>query len=163
MKNQYPRKNLIFKSVYLFCSAALMGYLLYLLIDFIAYGFKSGVTFDDCIVLISSVIAALFHGSMIGFIVRSYRAPTLLMKNLVFKNDGTPYKPGIIVISIGAVMALAISIVFGISAYGTKFIDISMRAQYFIFSVGLIMLTHLAFSDAYFVVYRHESGTFTII
>ena len=163
MKSQNPRKNLIFKSVYLLCSIALMGYVLYLLIAFIAYGFKSGVTFDDRIVLISLVVASLYHGSMIGFIVRSYRAPTLLMKNLVFKNDGTPYKPGIIVISIGAVIALAVSIVFGISAYGTKFIDISMRAQCFIFSVGLIMLTHLTFADAYFVVYRHESGTFAII
>ncbi len=163
MNRQYPRKNLIFKSIYLACSAALMGFLIYLLIDFIAYGFKKGVTFDDCIVLIASVIAALFEGSIIGFIVRSFRAPTILMKNLVFKNDGAPFIPGLALTLTGCLLTLGLSIVFGISSFITPLFKIAVRAQYFIFTVGLIMFVNFLFTDIYFVTYRHESGSFAII
>lgn len=163
MNRQYPRKNLIFKSVYLACSIVVIAYVLYCLISFVVYGFANGVSFDDCIVLVSSVVAALFEGSIIGFIVRSFHAPTILMKNIVFKNDGTPFLPGLILTLAGCLAALALSVVFGISAYVTPLFKISVRAQYFVFSIGLILFVNFLFTDVYFVTYRHESGSFAII
>lgn len=158
-----PKKSVIFKTVYLLFSVAVFCYAAYLLIDYVVYGFKAGVTFDDCIILISSVIALLFQGSVIGFIIRSYKAPTILMKNLVFKQDGTPYLPGIIIVLIGILITAAMSIVFLISAYFHKIVNLDARDQYFILSVGLMLFVNLLFTDIYFITFRHESGSFTII
>lgn len=158
-----PKKAIIFKSVYLFFSAAVFCYAMYLLIAYIVFGFKEGVDFDDCITLISSVVALLFEGAVIGFIVRSYKAPTILMKNLVFKNDGRPYLPGILIVLAGILITAALTIVFVISAYFHTIVKLFVRAQYFIVSVGLILFVNLLFTEIYFLTFRHESGTFEII
>lgn len=158
-----PKKATVFKSIYLILSIAVFCYSAYLLIDYIVYGFKEGLEFDDCIMLISSVVALLFEGSIIGFIIRSFKAPTILMKNLVFKYDGTPYLVGIILVLVGVLLSAALSIVFLISAYFHKFIDLYVRAQCFILSVGLILFVNMLFTEIYFLTFRHESGTFEII
>ncbi|MCM1533035.1 MAG: hypothetical protein NC099_00090 [Corallococcus sp.] len=163
MYRQTPRKTIIFKSVYLSVSLAVIGYALYSLIDYIIYGFHNKISFDDCIVLISLVIAILFEGSIIGFIIRSYRYPTVLMKNLVFKNDGTPYLAGIILVLVGALISCAVAVVFFISGYAKSLLDIPLRAQRFVAYVGLMLFVNLAFTEIYFLTFRHESGSFTII
>jgi len=160
---QSPKKATVFKTIYLTISAAVFAYAAYLLIDYIVYGFKEGVTFDDCVILISSVIELLFEGAVIGFIVRSYKAPTILMKNLVFKQDGTPYLAGIIIVLIGVLITAALSVVFFISAYFHQLIKLDARDQYFILSVGLTLFTNLLFTEIYFLTFRHESGSFAII
>lgn len=160
---KYTAKSIAFKTLYLIFSVAVFGYAAYLLVDYIVYGFKAGVTFDDCIILISSVVALLFEGAVIGFIIRSYKAPTILMKNLVFKQDGTPYWPGVIVILVGVLLLAAATVVFFISAYFKQLIKLDARDQYFILSVCLILFVNLLFTDIFFVTFRHESGTFTII
>lgn len=158
-----PKKTTVFKTLYLLLSTAVFSYAAYLLIDYIVYGFKSGVTFDDCIILISSVISLLFEGAIIGFIIRSYKAPTILMKNLVFKQDGTPYLPGIIIVLLGVLITAALSVVFLISAYFRQIVKLDARDQYFILSVGLILFVNMLFTEIYFLTFRHESGTFEII
>lgn len=163
MYRQTSKKNVIFKSCYLAISCLVVIYIVYLLADYIAFGFREGLSFDDCVILISSVISALFEGSIAGFIVRSYRAPTILMKNLVFKQDGTPYKPGIALVSVGCALALAVAILFTVSGYGVSIIEIPARAQRFICSVGWMLFVNFLFTDLYCVTYRHESGTFAII
>lgn len=158
-----PQKATVFKVIYLICSVAVFCYSAYLLIDYIVYGFKNGVDFDDSITLISSVVALLFEGSVIGFILRSFKAPTILMKNLVFKNDGTPYLAGVFLVLAGVLLSAALSVVFLISAYFHQFIDLYVRAQCFIFSVGLILFVNMLFTEIFFLTFRHESGTFAII
>lgn len=163
MFKQTSRKNTVFKSVYLAVSCLVEAFLAYLLIEYVIYGFNHGVSFDDCVILISSVIALLFEGSVIGFIIRSYRAPTVLMKNLVFKQDGAPYVPGIVLTVAGSVISLALAVVFTVSGYGTSLIEIPARAQRFICSVGWTLFANFLFTDIYFLTYRHESGSFAII
>lgn len=158
-----PKKATVFKIAYLICSAAVFCYSAYLLIDYIVDGFKNGVDFDDCITLISSVVALLFEGSVIGFILRSFKAPTILMKNLVFKNDGTPYFVGVFLVLAGVLLSAALSVVFLISAYFHQLVELYVRAQYFVFSVGLILFVNMLFTEIYFLTFRHESGTFAII
>lgn len=163
MYRHSPKKTIAFKTTYLVISLAIICYALYLVIDYIAYGFKSQINFDDCIVMIALVVAVLFEGSIIGFIVRSYRAPTILMKNLVFKNDGTPYLSGIILVLVGALISCAVAVVFFVSAYARSFLEIPLRAQCFIACVSLMLFVNLTFTEVYFLTFRHESGTFAII
>lgn len=158
-----PKKSTVFKSVYLAFSVAALCYAIYLLVDYVVYGFNSQINFDDCIVMIALVVDALFAGSIVGFIVRSFRAPTILMKNLVFKQDGTPYVAGIVLVSIGAALSCALAVVFFISGYGASLMEIPKRAQLFIACVGATLFVNLSFTDVYFVTFRHESGTFAII
>lgn len=85
------------------------------------------------------------------------------MKNLVFKNDGRPYLPGILIVLAGIMITAALTIVFVISAYFHTIVKLFVRAQYFIVSVGLILFVNLLFTEIYFLTFRHESGTFEII
>ena len=158
-----PRKATVFKVIYFVFSLMLCAYTAYLLIEHIVYGFKDGVNFDDCVILIATLFALLFEGSLTGFAVRSFKNPTILMKNLVFKNDGTPYLPGLLAVAIGAVLACAASVVCFISAYFNALVDLPVRAQTFIFDICLIVFVNLSFTTAYFVTFRHESGSFAII
>ena len=140
-----------------------IAYTIYIFFENIINGLNNGLSFDDIIMLISTLISLLFEGSIIWFIILSFKQPTILMKNLVFKNDGTPYKPGIALVCAGILLTLALSAVMFVSAYIVEFIEIPIRAQYFIFDVGLTLCVNLSFTLAYFFTYRHESGTFAII
>ena len=157
------KKSPIFKIIYLVFSALTIAYTAYIFIENIANGIDKGLTFDDIVLLIATLVSMLFEGSIIWFIIRSFKEPTILMKNLVFKNDGTPYKPGIALVSVGIAITLAITVVMFISAYFIELIKIPVRAQRFILDVGLTLLVNLSFVLAYFFTYRHESGSFSII
>lgn len=163
MYRNIPKKATIFKVTYFVFSLLVCCYTAFLLIEHMVYGFKNGVNFDDCVILIATLFALLFEGSIAGFAVRSFKNPTILMKNLVFKNDGTPYLPGLLTVSIGAVLALAAGIVAFISAYFHSLVDLPARAQTFIFDICLMVFVNLSFATAYFVAFRHESGSFAII
>ncbi len=158
-----PKKAIVFKILYLVCSAAVVAYTAYIFIENLAHGIRASLTLDDIVLLISSLISMLFEGAIMGFIVRSFKLPTILMKNLVFKNDGEPYVPGIVLVSVGIAITLAMSVVFFVSAFVTNFVSMSLRAQYFILDVGLTLLVNLLFTLIYFFVFRHESGSFAII
>ena len=158
-----PRKATVFKVIFFSFSLLVCLYTAYLLIEHLVYGFKSGVNFDDCVILIATLFALLFEGSIAGFAVRSFKNPTILMKNLVFKNDGSPYLTGLLAVAIGAVLALAAGITCFISAYFHSLVELPTRAQTFIFDICLIVFVNLSFTTAYFVTFRHESGSFAII
>lgn len=157
------KKTLIFKIAFLVCSLLAIAYTTYIFFENIVNGVKNGLSFDDIILLIATLFCLLFEGSIIGFIVRSFKQPTILMKNLVFKNDGTPYKPGIAMICIGIALTLAMTAVFLTSAYIRPLFDMPKRAQYFILDVGLTLLVNFAFTMIYFFTFRHESGSFALI
>lgn len=141
-----------------------MAFSSFVFFENIANGIKNSLTFDDIIVVIATLFALLFEGSIIGFIIRSFKEQTILMKNLVFKNDGTPYLPGIIVISVGILLTCAMSVLFVISAFVNDiFTAIPFRAQYFILDVALTLFVNFVFILAYFFTFRHESGSFAII
>ena len=157
------KKSVIFKILYLVFSALAIAYTAYIFIENIVNGINNGLSFDDIVLLIATLISMLFEGAIIWFIIRSFKEPTVLMKNLVFKNDGTPYKPGIIITCVGIAITLAMVVVMFVSAYVVELIKIPVRAQYFILDVGLTLFVNLAFVLAYFFTYRHESGSFAII
>ncbi len=159
----FSKKTLAFKIVYLIFSLLVEAYTLYLLISLIVGGFKSGTNFDDAIIMVTTVVAALFEGSIIGFVIRSFKAPTILMKNLVFKYDGTPYVVGIVGVLCGAVVTLALAILFFISAYVKSILNIPHSAQLFIADVSTILAVNLSFVLVYFLTFRHEAGSFEII
>ncbi len=162
MRNLFSKKSLAFKIVYLLCSLAVLGYTIYLFISHLIYCFGAELNFDDLIILFATLFAVLFEISIIGFIVRSFKLPTILMKNLVFKWDGTPYLPGILGVLAGVVICGAMFVIFAISAYGT-FIKLPQKVLYFITDVFLIMFHNLLFVEIYFITFRHESGSFTVI
>ena len=157
------KKSIVFKILYLIFSALVIVYTAYIFFANIANGIKIGLTFDDIILLIATLVCILFEGAIIWFIIRSFKEPTILMKNLVFKNDGTPYKPGIALVCVGIALSLAMTVAMFISAYFVELIKIPIRAQYFILAVGLTLFVNLSFVLAYFFTYRHESGSFAII
>ena len=157
------KKALIFKIAYLAVSALVIAYCAFVFFENLVNGFINGLNFDDIILVIATLFAILFEGSIIGFIVRSFKQPTILMKNLVFKNDGTIYKPGVALVSVGAILTLAMSVVFFLNSFALKIFDMYFRASYFILAVGLLLFANLLFTIIYFFVFRHESGTFTII
>lgn len=158
-----PKKAIIFKVLYLLFSLAVLAYTVYIFFENLINGFNKGLTLDDIVLLISTLFAILFEGSIIAFILRSFKLPTILMKNLVFKNDGTPYIPGIALISFGIALMLALSVTFFVSSYITELIAMPKRAQYFILDVGLTLLVNFLFTLVYFFTFRHESGSFAII
>ena len=156
-------KATVFKIIYLIFSLLVAAYAAYLLLENLIKGVKAGVTFDDSILLIAGLIALLFQSSIVGFIIRSFKAPTILMKNLVFKNDGTPYLPGLIGIAIAAVITTAIAVVVFVSAYIVNLLNMDKQSQCFILSFLLIVCVNFLFTTFYFFTFRHESGSFTII
>ena len=157
------KKAVVFKTIYLIFSLLVAIYTAYLLIANLVAGVKAGITFDDTIVLIAVLIALLFQGSIVGFVIRSFKAPTILMKNLVFKNDGTPYLAGLVGIAIAAVITTALAIVIFVSAYIVNLFNMDKQSQCFILCFLLIVCVNFSFTTIYFFTFRHESGSFTII
>ena len=157
------KKAIAFKTIYLIFSLLVAIYIAYLLIDNLVRGVKVGISFDDAILLIAVLVALLFEGSIVGFIIRSYKAPTILMKNLVFKNDGTPYLAGLIGVAIAAVITVALTILLIVSAYFVNLFNMDKQSQCFILCFLLIICVNFCFTTIYFFTFRHESGSFTII
>lgn len=157
------KKSLTFKILFFIFSVLVACYSAYLLVCTLIKGIDSGLSFDDIILSIAILFALLFEGSIAGFAARSFKAPTILMKNLVFKRDGTPYKPGIISIFSAAVVTCLLSVLFFISAYVHNLFTMEFSAQCFILNVLLILFVNFSFTTAYFFVFKHESGSFEII
>ena len=159
-----PRKATVFKIFYLTFSLLVAAYTAFILIENLVHGINEGLVFDDTILLISSLFALLFEGSIAGFIIRSFKEPTILMKNLVFKNDGTPFWTGFIPVAITAVITLGLSVLMVLSSFViTDLFTMYIRGQYFLLAVLLIVSVNLSFTTIYFFIFRHESGSFTII
>lgn len=156
-------KGKIFKIIYLVFSVLVAAYTAYLLIANLVSGIKTGISFDETIILLAVLLALLFEGSIAGFVIRSFNAPTLLMKNLVFKNDGTPYWAGFIGITVAAVVFLALAVVVFVSAYVVNFIGMDKQSLCFMLSFLLIVGVNFAFTTIYFLTFRHEAGSFAII
>ncbi len=158
-----PRKAIVFKIIYLCCTIAVGIFLAYELVANLVQGFRAGIKFDDILVLITVLFSLLFEGSIAGFIIRSFKEPTLLMKNLVFKWDGTPYVVGIVSVCVSAVVALALTVVMFLSAYFFRWLGLPFNVEQMIFGILLIIFVNLAFTSAYFFTFRHESGSIAII
>ena len=158
-----PKKATVFKIFYLVLSLLVAAYTAFILIENLVHGIKAGLVFDDTILMIASLFALLFESSITGFIIRSLKHPTILMKNLVFKNDGTPFWVGLIPVAIVAVVTLALSVLMFVSAFITNLFTMNIRGQYFLLAVMLIVSVNLSFTTIYFFTFRHESGSFTII
>lgn len=161
--NLVPKKATVFKVFYLVFSILTAGFVAFVLIESIVHGYSDTLSFDDVIIMVASLFALLFEGSIVGFVVRSFKAPTILMKNLVFKNDGTPFLTGLIPVAIVAVITLCLSVVMFVSAFVTNLFGMYIRGQYFLLCVLLIVAVNLGFTTVYFFTFRHESGSFAII
>ena len=108
------------------------------------------------ILLVAAICGMLFEGGIVGFIIRSFKAPTLLMKFLVFKEDGTPFISRIVIVSIVSFVALGLCVMMFVSAYVTSFIPLDSIAQHFLLEVALIIFVNAIFSIGYFFAYRDE-------
>lgn len=158
------KKPYIFKTVYLLLSLPVTFFCLYLLWDYLKLGFAGQITFDDIVNMLTILLALLFEGAIIGFIIRSYRHPTILMKNLVFKQDGTPFRPGLIITATGSVLTGATCAVMFYYATQDRIEPLlSARTLLFIGAMMWIMFHNLLFTVAYFFTFRHEAGTFEAI
>lgn len=158
------KKPYIFKTIYLLLSFPVAFYCIYLLWDYLKLGFAGQISFDDIVNMLTILLALLFEGAIIGFIIRSYRNPTILMKNLVFKQDGTPFRPGLIITTAGSVLTgAACAAGFYLGAQGGINQVISARTLFFIAAMMWIMFHNLLFTVAYFFTFRHEAGTFEAI
>lgn len=154
----------IFRLTYLICSVALAAFLLFLFGRALVLAFKNGVMLDGTVRLVALLLCALFQIAIIMFIVRSMRfGITLLMKNIVFKQDGTPFWAGVLFSAIVSVLLVGVGVTLLVSVFGNNFFGIDVAVQLLFSAVVLTLGVNLAFCFAYFVTFRHESGSFEII
>ena len=154
----------IFRAVYLTVSVLILCFTVYNLAQNILSGIHTSLPFKDMINIFALLFALLFEFSIVLFIVRSMRSQTLLMKHLVFKPDGTPFKFGVALAAAGGVILTALAAVVFASAFGSDFLEpMERKMQLFIADVTLIFGMNLLFTLLYFIIFRHESGTFEMI
>lgn len=154
----------LFRIIYLLVSLALCVFTTYLLLNGIFTNLHSELQFKSVVNLFALLFALLFEISIVLFIIRSMRSQTLLMKNLVFKPDGTPYRLGIWLVSVNGFVLSTIGIFFLCNAYLFGLLPkMAQESQLFIADVMLIFGVNLDFTFAYFLLFRHESGTFELI
>ncbi len=157
-------KRTVYKTAYLVCSLGVLAYGAAFLVRGLLRGFAGGLAFSDLVDLFARVFALLFEGTVIGFIIRSYRRPTVLIKNLVFKPDGSVYRPGLFLVCAGTVLMGASAGAFLWSAHVRDlFPALTATMQSFIAAVSLIMLVNLLFAVLFYFVFRREAGVFDII
>lgn len=162
--NTFPKIKK-YRLAYLLVSLALCGYLIYQLIAGVILNFIGNADFQDIINLFSLLFTLLFETSIVLFIIRSLRShQTLLMKNLVFNRDGTPYKAGLSVICVGGILLTVAAIALLLCAYsGTLLFKLDQQTLLFIADVTLIFGVNLDFTLLYFILFRHEAGAFALI
>ncbi len=158
-------KTKAFRLVYLMLSLAVCFYTAFLLAQNIISGIQNTLTFRDVVNMFALLFALLLETSIVLFIIRSLRSGlTILMKHLVFKSDGAPYRFGVILCAIGGIVFTGLSIFVFVSAYGTDYLNpILPQMQRFIADITMIFGVNLVFTFVYFLLFRHESGTFRII
>lgn len=161
MRLPLSKRSRLFRLSYLVATVALLGYAGFLLYDGIATGFAEGLSFQRAVNLVALLAAALFEVGILLFIIRSLRTgQTLLMKHLVFKADGTPYRLGIL-LSVCAALPLLLCGIMLVSGAWLSFMEASLRQ--FVGTAALIAGVNLLFVFLFFVTFHHESGTFEII
>lgn len=154
----------IFRIVYLVLSLAVCALTGYLLVDSIVSHLHRALDFKSTVNLFALLLALLFEAGIVMFIFRSMRSQTLLMKHLVFKADGTPYRPGVLSTALGGAAMTAIAVFFFLSAGVPSLLpEMERDMRLFIADVALIFALNLDATFAYFLLFRHESGTFALI
>lgn len=161
---QTAKRIKAFRISYLICSLCIAAFGIYVLALCLIDGINNGVTFDLTINAVSVTVCVLFEVAIIFFIIRSLRTHlTLLMKNLVFKQDGSPYPFGIIASAVGSVLFIAATILLFVAPALNWLDAMTTPMRLFIADVTLTMAANLGFTQAYFWCFRRESGTFEII
>ncbi len=161
---QTAKRIKVFRILYLICSLCITAFGAYVLTLCLIDGINNGVTFDLAINMVSVTVCILFEVAIVFFIIRSLRTHiTLLMKNLVFKQDGTPYPFGIIASAIGSGLFIVATILLFIAPALNWLSAMATPLRLFIADVTLTMAANLGFTQAYFWSFRRESGTFEII
>lgn len=164
MKASASVKIRIFRAVYLTVSILILCFTVYNLVQNILSGIHTSLPFKDMVNIFALLFALLFELSIVLFIVRSMRSQTLLMKHLVFKPDGTPFKLGVALVAAGGVILTALAAIVFASAFGSNFLaPMEKKMQFFIADVMMIFGINLLFTLFYFLTFRHESGTFEMI
>lgn len=154
----------VFRAIYLTISALVLCFTVYNLVRNILSGIHASLSFKEMVNIFALLFALLFEFSIVLFIIRSMRSQTLLMKHLVFKPDGTPFKLGVILVAAGGVILTALTVVILASAFGSNFLaPMEKKMQFFIADVMMIFGINLLFTLFYFLTFRHESGTFEMI
>lgn len=115
--------------------------------------------------MVAVLICTLFVVAIGLFILRSISSrQTILMKNIVFKQDGSPFLPGVLITACAGAILCVLFVLMIISACRFNFFaDMPKGAQLFIADVALSLGYNLIFCFIYFLVFRHESGTFMLI
>lgn len=158
------KKRIIYKLFFLLCSLAVFLYVTAFIAAAVQSGFKGTAVFSELIDTVAAVFALLFEGTVIVFILRSFKLPTVLIKNIVFRRDGTINRPGFIFSAAGAAISAAASGVFLYSAHIKSIIPmLTFLTQMFIAGVSLIMFVNLLFVVSFYFVFRHEASVFDII
>ena len=161
MRLSLHTRSRLFRWSYLTANGLLLAYGVYLLVAGILTGFREGLQFRQTVNLVALLAACLFEVGILLFIVRSLRTGmTLLMKHLVFKRDGTPYRLGIGLSLLGAVPLLLCGVML-LSGVWLSAMEASMRR--FVGFSALLAGVNLLFVFLFFVTFHHESGTFEII
>lgn len=164
MKASASMKIRVFRAIYLTISALVLCFTVYNLVRNILSGIHASLSFKEMVNIFALLFALLFEFSIVLFIIRSMRSQTLLMKHLVFKPDGTPFKLGVILVAAGGVILTALTVVILASAFGSNFLaPMEKKMQFFIADVMMIFGINLLFTLFYFLTFRHESGTFEMI
>ena len=164
MKASASMKIRVFRAIYLTISALVLCFTVYNLVRNILSGIHASLSFKEMVNIFALLFALLFEFSIVLFIIRSMRSQTLLMKHLVFKPDGTPFKLGVILVAAGGVILTVLTVVIFASAFGSNFLaPMEKKMQFFIADVMMIFGINLLFTLFYFLTFRHESGTFEMI
>lgn len=165
MKVKALNKIKSFRISYLLVSLVVCGFVAVQLMAGIVSSFRGNVDFSMIIDLFCLLFALLFEVGILLFIIRSLRShQTLMMKNLVFKIDGTPFRPGVISAAVGGSITTIAAVFFLCCGYGLDiFPNLSHLTTMFIASVSLIFAVNLDFLLVYFLLLRHEASAFALI
>jgi len=158
-------KITVFRLIYLLFTVLTFGFSVFLMVRDFAYGLKNQIDFNLIIDMVSVLFCGLFEISVALFIVRSLSSrQTLLIKNVVFKRDGSPFFAGVLFTVVSGTLLTALSVLMVISAAGANiFTKMIIGAQLFIADVTATLGVNLLFCFIYFLLFRHEAGTFELI
>ena len=157
-------KITVFRLIYLLFTVLTFGFSVFLMVRDFAYGLKNQIDFNLIIDMVSVLFCGLFEISVALFIVRSLSLrQTLLIKNVVFKRDGSPFFAGVIFTVVIGTLLTALSVMVISAAGANIFTKMNIGAQLFIADVTATLGVNLLFCFIYFLLFRHEAGTFELI
>lgn len=163
MKIRTFQKIKIFRIVYLVASILLAAFSAAILAKCIVDGFQT-LDFDLVVNMFATTVAMLFEIAIIFFAARSLRThTTILMKSLVFKQDGKPYLFGVVASFAGSIIFAAISVLLLIAPQLGWLASMKTTMRLFVADVTLILAKNLCFTQLYFWIFRREAGTLSLI